>query len=540
MLKIPLLFAYVHHPQRTLLRRLRKAKLSLGICIFLLANGLTTGYVAAQLENGLIGYWSFDEGSGITANDSSGNGNNGTLVNGPIWTPGEIAGALSFDGVDDYVSFASQAQSTISISAWVYAQATPGNVFPRIIDMPGYVLFLPEPSNPKSNPASLGFLSRRSDRDGEWDTPANTMAYNSWNHVAVVYDSSSTSNNADLYINGVKQTISKINPPRGTQTSNEGEGIIGNHIPLNRGWDGLIDELRIYNRALSAAEIVSLYDQGNNASFNFSLSNSMSLSATQGSSETNTITANLVSGSPEPVSFTASGLPQGASASFSQKTCSPTCSSMLTIATAVSTSTGSYTIVVTGTGGGVTRTTNFSLTVNSSTPTVPTPPPSSASTLAPPTITPNGGSFTDSVSVTLQTATSGASIFYTTNGSTPTQSSTPYTGAFILANSTTVNAIAFKNGSNPSDQASANFTVIAPSGQLTLTWQDNSSDEVDFAIERKTGTSGVYSQIASVAANVTTYMDNSVTRGVTYCYRVQAVNSAGASDFSNEACKSVL
>ena len=537
MLKIPLLFAYVHHPQRTLLRRLRKAKLSLGICIFLLANGLTTGYVAAQLENGLIGYWSFDEGSGITANDSSGNGNNGTLVNGPIWTPGEIAGALSFDGVDDYVSFASQAQSTISISAWVYAQATPGNVFPRIIDMPGYVLFLAEPSNPKSNPASLGFLSRRSDGDGEWDTPANSMAYNSWN--AVVYDSSSTSNNADLYINGVKQTISKINPPRGTQTSNEGEGIIGNHIPLNRGWDGLIDELRIYNRALSAAEIVSLYDQGNNASFNFSLSNSMSLSATQGSSETNTITANLVSGSPEPVSFTASGLPQGASASFSQKTCSPTCSSMLTIATAVSTSTGNYTIVVTGTGGGVTRTTNFSLTVNSSTPTAPTPPPSSASTLATPTITPNGGSFTDSVSVTLQTATSGASIFYTTNGSTPTQSSTPYTGAFILANSTTVNAIAFKSGSNPSAQASANFTVIASSGQLTLTWQDNSSDEVDFAIERKTGTSGVYSQIASVAANVTTYMDNSVTRGVTYCYRVQAVNSAGSSDFSNEACKSV-
>ena len=178
MLKVPLLFAYVHHPQRTLLRRLRKAKLSLGICIFLLANGLTTGYVAAQLENGLIGYWSFDEGRGTTASDSSGNGNDGTLVNGPIWTSGEIAGALSFDGVDDYVSFASQAQSTISISAWVYAQATPGNVFPRIIDMPGYVLFLAEPSNPKSNPASLGFLSRRSDGDGEWDTPANSMAYN--------------------------------------------------------------------------------------------------------------------------------------------------------------------------------------------------------------------------------------------------------------------------------------------------------------------------------------------------------------------------
>ena len=103
-----------------------------------------------------------------------------------------------------------------------------------------------------------------------------------------------------------------------------------------------------------------------------------------------------------------------------------------------------------------------------------------------------------------------------------------------------MNAIAFQVGSNPSAQASANFTIAAGSAQLTLTWQDNSSDEVDFAIERKTGTNGVYSQIASVAANVTSYVDTNVNIGVTYCYRVQAVNSAGASDFSNEACKGVL
>jgi hypothetical protein len=531
MLKIPLLFAYVQHPQRTLLRRFRKVKLFLTVCIFLLANGLTTAYVDAQLQNGLVGYWSFDEGTGTEASDSSRNGNTANLVNGPSWiASGAIAGALSFDGVDDYVSFPSQAQSTISISAWVYAHLTPGNVFPRIIDMPGYVLFLAEPGAPSSNSQSLGFISKRSAQDGEWDTPANTMVYNSWNHVAVVYDSSSISNNADLYINGVKQTISKIALPQGTQTANEGEGIIGNRIPLNRGWDGLIDELRIYNRALSAAEIVSLYDQGNNPPFNFSLSNSMSLSATQGASATNTITASLTSGFAQPVSFSASGLPSGASASFSQKTCSPTCSSLLTIETAASTPPGSYTITVTGTGGEVTKPTTVSLTVSSQaiTPTV-----------AAPTITPNSGSFTGSVSVTLQTATSWASIFYTTNGSTPTQSSTLYTGAFTLTSSATVNAIAFQSGANPSPQASANFTIVAPSAQLTLTWQDNSNDEDDFAIERRTGTNGAYSQIASVAANVTSYMDNGVTPGGTYCYRVQAINSTGASAYTNEACKAV-
>jgi hypothetical protein len=556
MLKIPLLFSFAQHPHRTIRSRLYKVTFFLGVCLFLLANGFTTGYVAAQLQNGLVSYWSFDDGSGSIASDSSGNGNIATLVNGPSWvTAGEIAGALSFDGVDDYVTFASQAQNIISISAWVYAQATPGNLFPRIIDMPGYVLFLAEPSNPNSNPASLGFLSRRSDRDGEWDTPANSLAYNSWNHVTVVYDSSSTSNNADLYINGVKQTMSKITSPQGTQTANEGAGIIGNQIPLNRGWVGLIDELRIYDRALSAAEIVSLYDQGNSGPFNFSLANSMSLSATQGSTATNTITASLVSGSPEPVSLSASGLPSGASASFSQKTCSPTCSSLLTIATAASTPAGTDTITVAGTGGGVTRTTSFTLTVNSSTGNLPTPP--SGNSIS--TNIANGAVVSGS-SVVWTATPSGSPVrveFFIDGGLFWTENSSPY--QFNGDPSGTLNTNTLSNGSHQlkvraiySDNSTAEQAVtvtvsngttptpVAPPAQLTLTWQDNSDNEDDFAIERKTGTTGTYAQITLVGVNITSYVDTNVTSGVIYCYRVQAVNSAGVSTYSNEACKTVL
>ena len=555
MLKIPLLFLLAQHSLRSLLRRLRKVKVFLGACLFLLANGLTTGDVAAQLENGLVGYWSFDEESGTIASDSSGNDNTATLVNGPIWTSGEIGGALSFDGVDDYVSFASQAQSAISISAWVYAQATPGNVFPGIIDMPGYVLFLAESGAPSSNSQSLGFISRRSAQDGEWDTPANSMVYNSWSHVAVVYDSSSTSNDADLYINGVKQTISKITSPRGRQTANEGEGIIGNRIPLNQGWDGLIDELRIYNRALSATEIVSLYDQGNNAPFNFSLANSMSLSATQGSSATNAITANLISGSPELVSFSASGLPSEASASFSQKTCSPTCSSLLTIETAASTPEGSYTITVTGTGGGVTRTTSFTLTVNSPTGSPPSSPPSGNS------ISTNiaDGAVLSGSSVVWTATPSGSPVrveFFIDGALLWTENVSPY--QFNGDSLGTLNTNTLSNGSHQlkvraiySDNSTAEQTItvtisngttpapVAPSAQLTLTWQDNSNNEDEFAIERKTGTIGGYSPIASVAADVIFYVDDSVSRGVNYCYRVRAVSNAGASAYSNEACKTV-
>src|SRR3989344_3375462 len=56
---------------------------------------------------GLISYWSMNEGTGIVAGDSSGNGNNGTLINGPTWTNGKLGKALDFDGSNnDYVRIA--------------------------------------------------------------------------------------------------------------------------------------------------------------------------------------------------------------------------------------------------------------------------------------------------------------------------------------------------------------------------------------------------------------------------------------------------
>jgi trimeric autotransporter adhesin len=264
--------------------------------------------------------------------------------------------------------------------------------------------------------------------------------------------------------------------------------------------------------------------------FDFSLTNSGNVSVTAGSSVANTVTTTLVSGSAQSITFSGSGLPAGTTASFSPASCSPTCSSTLTINTSGSTPAGSSTITVTAIGGGVTKTTTFSLTVSS--PTI-TP------TVSTPTMTPNGGSFTGSVSVTLQTATSGASIYYTIDGSTPTQSSLSYTGPITLTSSATVKAFAFKAGVNPSAVASATFTVVAAPAQLTLTWQDNSTNESNFGVERKMGTSGTYAQIALVSANTTSYADTSVTRGITYCYRVDATNSAGASAYTNEVCGTV-
>ena len=88
------------------------------------------------------------------------------------------------------------------------------------------------------------------------------------------------------------------------------------------------------------------------------------------------------------------------------------------------------------------------------------------------------------------------------------------------------------------------FTLLAAvvartelsAAQLTLNWVDNSTNEDGFRIERKTGTSGTYAEIAIVAANAVSYIDNSLSDATNYCYRLRAYNSAGTSQYSNEQC----
>jgi|GEM_PF-661388 len=84
------------------------------------------------------------------------------------------------------------------------------------------------------------------------------------------------------------------------------------------------------------------------------------------------------------------------------------------------------------------------------------------------------------------------------------------------------------------DAPSALSATPVSSSQIDLGWQDNSPDETGFRIEMKTG-SGSYSQIATVATDVTTYSSSELSAGTTYYYRVRAYSGAGDSDYSNEA-----
>ena len=90
---------------------------------------------------GLVAYWSFDEGSGNIAYDASGNGNHGTLINGPKWTQGKIGQALSFDGVDDYVDtpLLQNSVTEYTIEAWIKTTKNQGVIVNALPAQSGFV-----------------------------------------------------------------------------------------------------------------------------------------------------------------------------------------------------------------------------------------------------------------------------------------------------------------------------------------------------------------------------------------------------------------
>ena len=205
-----------------------------------------------------VAHWKFDEGTGTTAADASGNGNTGTLVNGPVWTSGKIGSALQFDGTNDYVNVGNvlnMGMGSVSFGAWVKSSSgvTEDCVVAKKSDgglSAGWQLCLDWTNNLVQARVSDGTTLRFT------NTALPPVADGTWQHVFVVQDRGAE-NTIFLYVDGVPRASSSLSGLTGS-TDSAIPLLIGAAFGAGDFFNGAIDDARVYSRALSASEVQAL------------------------------------------------------------------------------------------------------------------------------------------------------------------------------------------------------------------------------------------------------------------------------------------
>ena len=213
---------------------------------------------------GLVGWWTFDEGDGNTAYDSAGD-NDGTIY-GATWTTGQIDGALSFDGSGDYVSTGSidfSGTNKITVSFWVKPNtaSTGSNILVEMSSAynsraDSFIVFFREDETIEATVrGNIGY-------NAWWTT--STLTPGEWHHVVAVFDKSLSSQESKAYLNGSLDGAIRPGGFDADNTNNFGNQPI--YIASRAGsslyFNGSIDDVHIYDKALSAEEIQQLYQEG--------------------------------------------------------------------------------------------------------------------------------------------------------------------------------------------------------------------------------------------------------------------------------------
>jgi len=221
---------------------------------------------------GLISHWKFDEESGTTAYDSAGN-NDGT-IHGAQWTTGQINGALDLDGLDDYVELPDNEpvwlpQHNFTLSVWVYFNTDPASSGKTILDLNfaesgnqnnelGYKLGI--------SPVALKliFAMTTATNPDENLFVDDDLLKNRWYHIVAVRDGTIQAVYIDGRLNKDRvcspEPIDFVGDYDNDKVNIGKESRAGN--PEASYLEGIIDDVRIYNRALSTEEIHQLYFAG--------------------------------------------------------------------------------------------------------------------------------------------------------------------------------------------------------------------------------------------------------------------------------------
>ena len=210
---------------------------------------------ATAAATGRVAAYAFDAGTGTTTADASGNGLTGTLA-GATWTPaGKYGNALAFDGMTSYVDLGNpiplQLTGSMTWSAWVFATGNPpndGQIIAKSAGSDGWQL----KTTPDTGPHTFGVAVSPNGSTLAQRYSTTTRVLNTWYHVAGVYNA--TAQTLDIYVNGVLDNgVLSGTVPAALVNSPQNVNI--GRRPAGYYFQGIIDEVRIYNRALSAAEI---------------------------------------------------------------------------------------------------------------------------------------------------------------------------------------------------------------------------------------------------------------------------------------------
>ncbi|MHC4331284.1 MAG: LamG domain-containing protein, partial [Planctomycetota bacterium] len=217
---------------------------------------------AGSASADLILHWAFDDGSGGTAVDRSGNGHNGTLEGDPKWVAGRIGGALEFGGdgdrvVDDDGASYLNGLEAMTVAVWIKSNRVGTDAgFIQGEDPDGgdnVCTIRYDSSGASFGGSNVMKMAVTADGEQQLESSSGTQV-TEWQHIAMTWESGGL---IRLYINGEEDTPSGRNGPNtaGVQ-SGVMKFIVGQGAKdAGGGWDGLIDDVRIYDEAMSAERI---------------------------------------------------------------------------------------------------------------------------------------------------------------------------------------------------------------------------------------------------------------------------------------------